>query len=212
MKKELKIVYYKVSEINRAKYNPRSITEESKIGLSASIKEFDLVQPLIINIRRKRNVLVSGHRRLDDLIEKGFTEVPCVEVNLDDKKEELLNVTMNNPKISGFFNDSLGSVLDGLKEMDKALLDSLQITPMMDLMENQDKYFAFMQVNTPNIDYNEVGGGWTSDINKIDKTGESLDGITATIFIECPKEKKDEVASYLENMIIERGFDGVRVR
>ena len=77
----MKIVKKSISKLVPAKYNPRTITDEARARLEASIEKFGLVQPIVWN-RRSGNV-VGGHQRLAVLQEKGVTEVRVVEVDLD---------------------------------------------------------------------------------------------------------------------------------
>lgn len=212
MKKELSVVYYKKDQINVAKYNPRDITDDAKKGLSSSLDKFDLLQPLIINKRDGRNILTSGHRRFEDLIEKGYDEFPCVEVDLDDEEEKLLNLTMNNLKIQGYFNDDLNDLLKSVSGADQELLESLGIKPLIDLIKDDDKYVSFMNINKPEVDYNKIDNGdWATDISKVEAVKENLDGIIAKIKITCKQEDKDQVLFYLKDKLMETSFEGVHI-
>ena len=98
----MKIVKKSISKLVPAKYNPRTITDEARARLEASIEKFGLVQPIVWN-RRSGNV-VGGHQRLAVLQEKGVTEVRVVEVDLDEADEIQLNLAMNNPHSQGAFD------------------------------------------------------------------------------------------------------------
>lgn len=117
-----------LSELKPAGYNPRKISEQALRGLAASIGRFGLVQPIVWN-RRTGNV-VSGHQRLRVLIDQGATETDVVEVDLDETAERALNVSQNNPNISGEYeDDALQAILRDLSaveyDMAPILLDSL---------------------------------------------------------------------------------------
>lgn len=61
--------------------------------------------------------VIGGHQRLKVLKELGYTEVECVVVDLDQKKEKALNIALN--KISGDWdNDKLEELLAELKQTD----------------------------------------------------------------------------------------------
>ena len=89
--------YVSVDLLIPAEYNPRRITEEDRRAIKASLKKFGFVAPVIVNRNPKRmNIIVGGHQRV--LIAKedlGYTEVPCVFVNLSLKEEKELNVRLN---------------------------------------------------------------------------------------------------------------------
>ena len=89
-----------VEKLQAAAYNPRKALmpgDAEYEKLKRSITEFGYVEPVIWN-KRTGNV-VGGHQRLTVLKHLGFTEVDCVVVDLDDKREKALNVALN--KIQG---------------------------------------------------------------------------------------------------------------
>jgi len=96
----MRIEKLKLEDLNPATYNPRTITEESLKGLENSIKSFDCVELLVVNIANN-NTIVSGHQRYQALKNLGITETDCVLVDLDPVKEKALNITMNNKHIAG---------------------------------------------------------------------------------------------------------------
>jgi hypothetical protein len=101
----VKLVYKKFEDVKPADYNPRVISDKAREGLSNSINTFGLVQPIIFN-KRTGNV-VGGHQRMYDLIAKGAEGSDMVEVDLADSFEKALNITLNNPAISGEFDQDL---------------------------------------------------------------------------------------------------------
>ncbi|NCD40574.1 MAG: hypothetical protein EOL88_00630 [Bacteroidia bacterium] len=107
----LKIIQKKVSELKPATYNPRKIGKKEKMELKKSIKKFDFVEPIVININPKRkNIVIGGHQRLMIAQELGMKEVPCVGVNLQIKDEKELNLRLNKNK--GEFDTKLLAGLD----------------------------------------------------------------------------------------------------
>ena len=100
-----------IEDINEAPYNPRvklvpGMAEYEK--LERSIENFGFVVPLVWNERTKN--LVGGHQRLTVLKNKGYTEVECTVVDLDEEEEKILNVALN--KIKGEWNyDKLEELL-----------------------------------------------------------------------------------------------------
>jgi len=109
---------FKLSELKASSYNPRTISASALAGLTASIKKFGCVEPIIVNIRGKKNAVVGGHQRLRILkqLKRPDYRCACVTVDLAAADEKLLNLTLNNPKAQGIFIDSLDEHIDQLRE------------------------------------------------------------------------------------------------
>lgn len=103
-----------LADIDPAPYNPRSISDEALAGLSASVREFGLVQDLVWNRRTGR--LVAGHQRLRVLLDQDYERAEVVVVDLDEAREKALNVTLNNPHVGGEFTDDLSGLLASLDD------------------------------------------------------------------------------------------------
>ena len=85
-----------ILDIKPAPYNPRILLrpgDEEYESLKKSIETFGFVEPLVWN--EKSGNLVSGHQRLNVLIDLGAKEVEVSVVNLSNEKERLLNLAMN---------------------------------------------------------------------------------------------------------------------
>ena len=115
-KQQPQIGEFKVAEITPAEYNPREITEDALSGLTKSLEKFGCVEPIIINKRDGKNIIVGGHQRLKALKKLKQKTVICVTVELSVKDEKALNVTLNNPTIQGEFIKGMASYLDDLRE------------------------------------------------------------------------------------------------
>ena len=90
------IVMMPIGDLVHPKYNPRKISDKDFAQLKKSLEKFDAVQPAIINIRASRkNIIVGGNQRVDAAKSLGWTEFPCVEVDLDEKNERELNIRLN---------------------------------------------------------------------------------------------------------------------
>ncbi|HIJ70677.1 MAG TPA: ParB N-terminal domain-containing protein [Planctomycetes bacterium] len=50
-------------DMKPAEYNPREIDDEALAGLTASMKKFGCVEPIIVNVRGGANTIVGGHQR-----------------------------------------------------------------------------------------------------------------------------------------------------
>lgn len=52
MEKELKIVYKKITDLIPTEYNPKKCSPKEEADIEKSIKEFGIVDPAIVNIRK----------------------------------------------------------------------------------------------------------------------------------------------------------------
>ena len=96
----MKTAIKKLAEITPAEYNPRKRLEpgdKEYEALKNSLERFGVAEPLVVN--ETTGKLVSGHQRLNVLLEMGVEEVEVVLVELDEEQEKLLNIAMN--KIEG---------------------------------------------------------------------------------------------------------------
>jgi hypothetical protein len=90
------------ANIKGADYNPRKISEEARRKLKKSLKEHGLVMPIVVN--RRSMTIVSGHQRvslLDDIIRKDDYPLTVAFVDVDEKEEAVLNVSLNNQSLMG---------------------------------------------------------------------------------------------------------------
>lgn len=128
---KLQIQEFSLIELNPARYNPRTISDEALSGLEHSLAKFGCVEPIIVNVRDGKNTIVGGHQRHKALIKlhgKDF-KISCVVVDLNETEEKTLNLTLNNPHIQGDFIENLSEYIDQLRSElpnDKDYLD-LQI-------------------------------------------------------------------------------------
>lgn len=101
------------SELKNAPYNPRIIDASARKKLKDKIKKVGLVETLVWN--KRTGNLVSGHQRLsilDDLEGKQDYNITVAVINVDDKTEKELNVSLNNQGMMGNYDlDQLGGLL-----------------------------------------------------------------------------------------------------
>lgn len=141
----------KLSEMNPAKYNPRVMGKNAKKGLSNSIKEFGLVEPIIWN--EQTGNIVGGHQRFAELVSKRVEQTDVVVVSLPLAKEKALNATLNNKFIQGdFVQDELDKMLHEINS--KGLVMELQLDKMIsegmkDFFNEQGKHGEMESEETP---------------------------------------------------------------
>lgn len=109
---------FSLSDINPATYNPRKDLKPGNRQYEAikhSIDTFGLVEPLVVNIRDGKNILVGGHQRYKILVARGDKEVDATIVDLDEEAEKTLNIALN--KIEGAWdNEKLGDLLREIEQ------------------------------------------------------------------------------------------------
>ncbi|MHC5755425.1 MAG: ParB N-terminal domain-containing protein [Nostoc sp.] len=95
--------------------NPRWMPESQMAALGESLKEFGLVEPLIVNTRN--NQVVGGHQRIQAAKNSGLQFLSAVLVDLPYDQEMALNLSLN--KIKGDWDyDKLAEVLSTFDETD----------------------------------------------------------------------------------------------
>jgi len=143
MEAKLEIKRVRLADIRPALYNPR---KDLKPGdpeyekIKRSIEEFGCVEPLVMNKRGNR--LIGGHQRLKILLEKGVKEFEVSVVDLDEKREKVLNVALN--KIQGEWDftklaDLLVELDDGELEMSLTGFDEDEIEKLLTTVPELDK-------------------------------------------------------------------------
>lgn len=94
----MKLQKVNINDLISPEYNPRAISEEEMEKLKNSLKEFDYVDPLIVN--DVNNHIVGGNQRWHALKELGYEEVEVVFIHEpNSSREKGLNIALN--KISG---------------------------------------------------------------------------------------------------------------
>ena len=90
----------KIKDLKPAEYNPRQMSDDEMEKLKTSIKEFGMVEPIVVN---KDLTIIGGHQRVTAAGMLGLDEVPCILLDLDKQKEKLLNLALN--KIVGNWDE-----------------------------------------------------------------------------------------------------------
>jgi len=117
----VKIEALPIGSLRPAPYNPRIFSDDNMRKLEKSLREFGIVEPIVIN---QDNTVIGGHQRLRALEKLGKAEVPCVRVNLNKTKEKALNLALN--KIVGEFDSP--KLKDVLEEIDTGELEDIEIS------------------------------------------------------------------------------------
>lgn len=172
-----------------ADYNPR---KDLKPGdpeyekLKRSLEEFGYVEPVIWN--KITSHVVGGHQRLKVLLDMGITEVECVVVEMDAKKEKALNIALN--KISGDWDkDKLALLIADLQGADfdvsltgfePAELDALFKDSLKDGIHDDD-FDVDAELKEPPI--TKLGDVWTLGRHRL-VCGDSTNAVTFNMLMD----------------------------
>lgn len=122
------IANFRLDELVAAEYNPRTISDEAMEGLGNSIRKFGCVEPIVVNVRGGKKVIVGGHQRFRALQAMGeVVDLMCVTVDCSKADEKLLNLTLNNTQIQGRFVKEISEYIEQLRT------DALLNNEMVDL-------------------------------------------------------------------------------
>lgn len=98
------IVTIKRSQIEKASYNPRFISNHAKETLRENLRTHGLIEPLCWN--KQTGTLVGGHQRITIMDEEmdypaNDYEMQVSAIDVDAKAEARLNVLLNNTRVQG---------------------------------------------------------------------------------------------------------------
>lgn len=113
---------------HKAAYNPRTISDEHRAGLSLCLGKFGYVQPIIFNTRTER--IVSGHQRIDLLSEQGYKRAQVAVVDLPENLEKELNIAMNSSTVSGEFTPAVNDLIQEILDNDAEFFDMLNLNSL----------------------------------------------------------------------------------
>ena len=154
----MKVIQVPIGDLKPSGYNPRKASQKQIDDLKASIKEFGLVDPVVVNSAKDRkNTIIGGHFRVMVAKEMGFREMPVVYVNIPDiRKEQELNLRLNK---------NLGEWdYDLLANFDEDLLedvgwDSEDLDKIFDLETGEDDFDAeseYEKIKEPKVKWGDL--------------------------------------------------------
>ena len=166
--KELVIVERNISELIPADYNPRQLSQKQYEDIKASLSEFGIVDPIIINMNPDRlNIVIGGHQRLRGWRDLKHKTIPCIELYLSLEKERELNIRLN--KNTGEFDfDLLANNFDvnelvefGFEEYELGIvepvnsMDEWKDMPEFETIEDSLKIIFHFETEQDRIDFND---------------------------------------------------------
>ncbi|MBN4064107.1 ParB N-terminal domain-containing protein [Dehalococcoides mccartyi] len=92
----MKLTEIDVHSITESAWNPNQMDQEARDRLLASIKKFEVVQPLVVRkIGPDRYETIGGAQRLSVIKELGMRTVDCIVVTANDAEARLLTQALN---------------------------------------------------------------------------------------------------------------------
>lgn len=136
-----------LSKLNPLSYNPRVISTEQLERLKTSIKQHTKAFPedqrnggyrltTTVTINKNGNRIVGGHQRIKALKSLGQSwihkdDITWIDLNPDSAEEKALNVTLNDEKFSGDWDQKkLDQILHDIKVDNKDLFSNLEFGPI----------------------------------------------------------------------------------
>lgn len=142
MIKAISIKKVKIDQLKPAEYNPRKILRVGDKGydkLKNSLEAFGEVLPIVWN--KQTGNIVGGHQRYYMYLDEGIKSLEVSVVDLPLEKEKALNITLNNEKVGGEWdNDKLALLVQELDVPDLELtgLDEEDLDSLLSGMEDLD--------------------------------------------------------------------------
>lgn len=180
----MEIKQIEIKLLKFAEYNPRRMDETEMKALEESIKEFGLVEPIVIN---KDYTIIGGHQRVKAAINLGYIKVPCFIVDLPKDKEKILNLALN--RIVGTWEEN--KLIKMINELNKSTnRDFLKLSGFTN--EEINQFLIQYQIEypeTPTIDLND------EELKKIFQRNERV-----RIGVEKPTiyKKEDKIGFYCD--------------
>jgi len=94
----LRIVELPVSALTPNPWNPNRVPPDLYAKLRAYIEREGFVEPLVVRPKDDRFEILGGFHRSKIAGELGYETVPCVVVDLDDRRAKILSVNLNELK------------------------------------------------------------------------------------------------------------------
>jgi len=133
----MKIENIKIEKLIPNRYNPRKITKDSFEKLKNSINEFGFVDPIIVRKNKNKYEIIGGHQRYNAAKELGYELVPCIVLDISEKRAKLLNLALN--KIRGDWDSELlVKLLNQIKDESDLVLAGFDFSEVENLITKVD--------------------------------------------------------------------------
>ena len=137
-----------VDKLTPNQWNPNRMSDEMRGKLKAYIQREGLVEPLVVRPLGASYQILSGFHRWQIAQELGYRTIPCVVVELDDRRAKILSINLNEmtgqslPSLLGaLVHDlsrdlSLGDLESQLPYTVDELKDSLELLKIPDGLDS----------------------------------------------------------------------------
>ena len=179
-----KVIKRAVSSLVPYARNSRTHSDEQVSQIMASIREWGWTTPVLIT---EDGMIVAGHGRVLAAQRLGLEEVPCVVASGWTEAQIRAYVIADNKLAlnAGWDEDLLKVEVEELQ----GIGFNLELTG-----------FSESEIEL-------LLNGWESDIDVVDKHGENLDGIMATLSIKVDQHNKDQASELITNALDAAGIE-----
>jgi len=98
MNKTIQISDIPLERLSPNPWNPNRMSPEMRHKLKEYIKREGFVEPIVVRPKEDGFEILGGFHRWSIAGELGYKSVPCVVVNLDDRRAKILSVNLNEMK------------------------------------------------------------------------------------------------------------------
>lgn len=98
MNKPLNIQELAIDKLKPNPWNPNRMSEQMRHKLKEYIKKEGFVEPIIVRLKGNGYEILGGFHRWKIASELGYENIPCVVVELDDRRAKILSINLNEMK------------------------------------------------------------------------------------------------------------------
>jgi ParB/RepB/Spo0J family partition protein len=114
---KLTVVEIDVEKLTPNPWNPNRMSDEMRSKLKVYIEREGFVEPIVVRPHGDGYQILGGYHRWQIADELGYKTVPCVIVDLDDRRAKILSVNLNEMKGQSLPNLLANLVHDLSKEL-----------------------------------------------------------------------------------------------
>jgi ParB/RepB/Spo0J family partition protein len=134
--KQLTVHHIGVEKLSPNPWNPNRMSDEMRAKLKAYIEREGFVEPLVVRPKGDSFEILGGFHRWMIAKELGYQTVPCVVVDLDDRRAKILSINLNEMKGQSLPNLLANLVHDLSRELTISDLESQLPYSMSELKDS----------------------------------------------------------------------------
>jgi ParB/RepB/Spo0J family partition protein len=164
MNKKLNVQELLVDSLKPNPWNPNRMSQQMRHKLKEYIKKEGLVEPIVVRPQQDFYEILGGYHRWCIARELGYATIPCVVIELDDRRARILSINLNEMKGQSLPNLLAELVHDLSREVTledletqlpysiNELKDALELLKIPDGLEAYlDEEAAKQEINKPQI-------------------------------------------------------------